>query len=192
MRKAIKSWFPIKEIKDGIIETKDKKYLKILEVMPINFELKSNFEKEAIIHQYKTFLKTCDFDMQILIQSKKNNLDDHIENILTIMKNEKSETLKALSKMYMKNVKEKTIKTTITRRFFIVFYARISDNKKLTREIAIDDLTEKTLKIKRTLEKCGNDVIDFSKNNFYIINNLYKQLNRKTSEIQSIKDDFYA
>ena len=192
MKKSIKSWFPIKEIKDGIIETKNEEYLKILEVLPINFELKSNFEKETIIYQYKTFLKTCNFDMQILIQSKKNDLDDHIESILNVMKNEKSEMLKNLSDEYIKNVKEKTIKTTITRRFFIVFSATINGNKKLSREIAIDDLKEKTLKIKRTLEKCGNEVIDLSQCNFSIINNLYKQLNRKTSEILSIGNDFYA
>ena len=108
MRKSIKSWFPIRDIKDGIIETKDREYLKILEILPINFELKSNFEKETIVYQYKTFLKTCNFDMQILVQSKKNDLDDHVESILNVMKNEMSETLKNLSDEYIKNVKEKT------------------------------------------------------------------------------------
>ena len=73
MKKSIKSWFPIKEIRDGIIETRDNEYIKIVEVIPINFELKSSFEKETIIYQYKTFLKTCSFNMQILIQSKKND-----------------------------------------------------------------------------------------------------------------------
>ena len=191
MKKCIKSWFPIKEIKDGIIETRDKEYLKIVEVLPINFELKSNFEKETIIYQYRTFLKTCNFNMQILIQSRKNELDSHIENILMIMKREESETLRELAKEYIKSIKEKTIKTTITRRFFVVYNAEINGNKKLPREIAIDDLKEKTVKIKRTLEKCGNEVIDFAENNFCIINNLYKQLNRRTSENQKIRNDFY-
>ena len=189
MKKSIKSWFPIKEIKDGIIETKEKEYIKILEILPINFELKSSFEKESIIYQYKTFLKTCNFDMQILVQSKKNDLDDHIESVLSVMKNEKSKTLKELANEYIKNVKEKTVKTTITRRFFIVFNAEINGNRKVSRELAIGDLKEKTIKIKRTLEKCGNEVIDLSRCNFIIINNLYKQLNRKTSEIQNLRND---
>lgn len=192
MRKSIKNWFPIKKIDNGVIETKNKEYIKMLEVLPINFELKSNFEKQAIIHQYKIFLKTCNFNMQILVQSKKNDLDSHIESILNVMKNEKSETLKNLSKEYIKNLKEKTIKSTITRRFFIVFIAEINGNKKLSKEIAIDDLKEKALKIKNTLEKCGNEVIDFTECNFNIINSLYKQLNRKTSEIQNIRNDIYA
>lgn len=191
MKKSIKNWFPIEEIRDGIIETKDKEYLKIVEVLPINFELKSSFEKESIIYQYKTFLKMCNFDMQILIQSKKNDLNDHIESILSIMKNEESKTLKELVNKYIKNVREKTIKTTITRRFFVIFCAEINGNKNISREIAIDDLKEKTLKIKRTLEKCGNEVIDLAECNFNIVNNLYQQLNRKTAEIQILRDDFY-
>jgi len=40
MRKSIKSWFPIKNINSGIIENKKGEYLKILEILPINFELK--------------------------------------------------------------------------------------------------------------------------------------------------------
>ena len=191
MKKSIKSWFPIKEIRGGIIETKDKEYLKIVEVLPINFELKSSFEKESIIYQYKTFLKTCNFDMQILVQSKKNDLDGHIESILAIMEDKESKTLKELVDKYIKNVKEKTIQTTITRRFFIIFKAEINGNKKVSREIAIDELKEKTLKIKRTLEKCGNEVLDLAECNFNIINNLYQQLNRKISEFQILRNDFY-
>lgn len=191
MKKAIKSWFPIKEIKDGIIETKTKQYFKILEISPINFELKSNIEKENIIYQYKTFLKTCNFDIQILIQSQKNNLEDHIEKIMTIAKEENSNTLKLLINEYVKNISEKTLKTTITRRFFIIFGAEVNGNRKLIREIAKDDLNEKTLKIKRLLEKCGNRVHDFSDSDFILVNNLYKQLNRKTSEIQKMRNELY-
>lgn len=183
MRKSIKKWFPIKEIKDGIIETKDEMYIKILEVVPINFELKSNFEKESIIYQYKTFLKTCDFDIQILIQSKKNELNKHIDRIIKINEDEKAEKLNELVKEYIKNVQEKTLKTTITRRFFIVFGAEINRNKKLQKDVAIDDLKEKTLKIKKILEKCGNEVIDFSDDDKKIIENLYKQLNRSMSYV---------
>ena len=36
-----KNWFPIKNIRDGIIETKNGRYCKVLEILPINFELKS-------------------------------------------------------------------------------------------------------------------------------------------------------
>ena len=61
-------WIPINKIfENGIIKLKNNKYVKIIKVIPINFNLKSNLEKEAILNSYKIFLKTCNFNIQILI-----------------------------------------------------------------------------------------------------------------------------
>ena len=75
-------WVPIDKIfENGIIKLKNNNFVKIIKVKPINFNLKSNLEKEAILNSYKTFLKTCNFDLQILIQSSKENLSKIIKNI---------------------------------------------------------------------------------------------------------------
>ena len=53
-------WIPIKKIfSNGIIQLKNNKYIKIIKIFPINYNLKSNFEKETILNSYKVFLKTC-------------------------------------------------------------------------------------------------------------------------------------
>ena len=72
--KSIQKWIPIENILEkGIIKIGKNKYIKILKINPINFNLKTQLEKEAILNSYKIFLKTCSFDMQILIQSKKED-----------------------------------------------------------------------------------------------------------------------
>ena len=87
-------WLPIDKIyNNGIVKLKNKKYIKIIKINPINFNLKSNLEKEAILNSYKIFLKTCNFDIQILIQSCKQNLDKNIENIKNNLKKENKEYL---------------------------------------------------------------------------------------------------
>ena len=73
-----------KILDSGIIKLKNNSFIKILKISPINFNLKSNLEKESILNSYKTFLKTCNFDIQILIQSNKEDLSNHI---LKIQKN---------------------------------------------------------------------------------------------------------
>ena len=79
---SVQEWLPVDEIlENGIIKLKNKNYIKILKIIPINFELKSNLEKEAILNSYKIFLKTCNFDIQILIQSNKKDLSNHISKI---------------------------------------------------------------------------------------------------------------
>ena len=51
---------------------KNNKYIKILKIIPINYNLKSDLEKNSILNSYQLFLKTCNFDIQILIQSTKD------------------------------------------------------------------------------------------------------------------------
>ena len=44
--KSVQIWLPIEKIlEDGIIKMKDSSYIKILNVSPINYNLKSNLEK---------------------------------------------------------------------------------------------------------------------------------------------------
>ena len=87
---SVQEWLPVDEIlENGVIKLKNKNYVKILKIIPINFELKSNLEKEAILNSYKIFLKTCNFDIQILIQSNKKDLSNHISKIKEKNKEEK-------------------------------------------------------------------------------------------------------
>ena len=72
--KSTQEWLIIEKVDDnGILKIKNKNtYVKILKVFPINFNLKTNLEKEAILNSFKIFLKTCNFNLQILIHTKKD------------------------------------------------------------------------------------------------------------------------
>ena len=105
--KSIQKWIQIEEIlKDGIIKLKKNSYIKIIKIIPINFNLKSNLEKEAILSSYKIFLKTCDFDIQILIQSKKEDLSRHFSTIKNNLKNNKNNLLNNYLINYINFVKK--------------------------------------------------------------------------------------
>ena len=78
----------------------NKKYVKIAKIKPINFSLKSELEKEAILNSYKLFLKTCNFNMQILIQSNKEDLSEHFEEIKNNLSQEEK-NIQEISKKYI-------------------------------------------------------------------------------------------
>ena len=102
-------WIPINEIlNNGIIKTKNN-YLKILKVTPINYNLKSDLEKQAILNSYKIFLKTCDFNFQILIQSSKENLEKNIFIIIS-KKNSKEQEFNESFELIKNDLKEKYFK----------------------------------------------------------------------------------
>ena len=158
---SIQKWIPIEQILDkGIIKIKKNKYIKILKVIPINFNLKTQLEKESILNSYKIFLKTCNFDMQILIQSKKEDLSNHIENIQNISPKEKNKIIKKYSEEYIKFIKEKNNKNkSASKNIYLI----IKNNSENLEENIIQELNEKYFKIKDCLIRCGNVVQECNK-----------------------------
>ena len=142
--KSIQKWISIEKILDkGIIKLKKNKYIKILRVIPINYNLKTQLEKESILNSYKVFLKTCNFDIQILIQSKKEDLSNHMENIQKISQITKNNILKKYSEEYIKFIKEKNDRNkSASKNIYLI----IMNNSENLEENIIQDLNEKYFK----------------------------------------------
>lgn len=165
-KQSVQEWLGIEKIlHNGIIKFKNNKYIKILKVIPINYNLKSNLEKESILASYKIFLKTCNFDVQILVQSSKENLQNTILNIQNNLKKENKDFLEQISDDYIKFINEiNSLKTSSSKDFFII----VSNSKNIennSEEIVCDELNEKFLKIKECLSRCGNNVINLNNKN---------------------------
>lgn len=163
---SVQEWLPVDEIlENGIIKLKNKNYIKILKIIPINFELKSNLEKEAILNSYKIFLKTCNFDIQILIQSNKKDLSNHISKIKEKNKEEK-ENIKKLSEKYINYIKKLNIEKKSSSKNFYILIKENPEIKKtktnINEKITFDKLNDKYFSIKECLSRCGNVVIDIS------------------------------
>ena len=160
---------------------KNNKYIKILKIIPINYNLKSDLEKEAILNSYKIFLKTCNFNIQILIQSSKENLDKNILNIQKNIQKKENKFLKNISDEYIKYIQNMNLtKKSSSKNFYIIL-----SNEKLkgidynqSFEIIKNDLKEKYFKIKDCLSRCGNSVIEINSKN-EIIKILYSFLNTR-------------
>lgn len=160
--KSVQEWLPFQKILDnGIILLKDNTYVKIIKVKPINFNLKSELEKEAILNSYKLFLKTCNFNFQILIQSNKEDLSKHIKNVQTnLIREEKS--IQEISKKYIHYIQNLNHdKKSSSKNFYIILNYK-NENKEIINfeDYAIEELNDKYFKIKDCLARCGNIVKD--------------------------------
>lgn len=158
---STQEWIPIEKIfYNGIIKLKNNNYIKIIKVVPINFSLKSNLEKEAILNSYKIFLKTCNFDIQILIQSSKENLNKNIENIKNNLKKEKKDFLNKIAEEYFYFIQKlNSIKNSSSKNFYIIIS---NSNKEDLEENVFQELNEKYFKIKECLFRCGNTTVDIN------------------------------
>lgn len=172
--KTTQEWLPFEKILNNGIFIYKNNYIKIIKVTPINYDLKSNLEKEAILNSYKLYLKTCDFDFQILIQSKKENLKKHIMKIKEEQKNEENKKISKIYQDYIEYINNLNNENKSSSKNFYILIKYI--NEKNTEENIINNiLNEKYFKIKECLSRCGNNVSD--------INN--------KDEIKSIFNSFY-
>lgn len=187
MKATVQNWQPIKDIKNGIIILKNGEYVKIVEVVPVNFKLKSAADKRFLILNYRAFLKGCRFPMQVSVQCRKADIDPHLNRIKALYKVEKNEDVKELTKGYMKLVKSLNYgtKTAISRRFFLIFpYITPPGKKDEPFGEVVKQLKDKESKIKGFLEQCGNEIVEVQDEDEYLANILYTYLNKKTSEVQ--------
>lgn len=163
---TVQEWLPIEEINEnGIIKVNKNKYIKILKIIPINYNLKSDLEKKTILNSYKILLKTCNFDIQILIQSNKQDLSQHILNIQKNIKKEENRYLKEISENYIKFIQKLNYsKNSASKDFYLIISNEKIENFN-TIEIIENDLKEKYFKIKECLSRCGNDVIEINNKN---------------------------
>lgn len=184
--KTIQQWLPIQEIyNDGIIKLKNNKYIKILKIIPINYNLKSDLEKEAILNSYKIFLKTCNFDIQILIQSSKEDLTHNISNIQKNISKKENNYLENIAQDYINFINNLNIsKKSSSKNFYIIISSKINKKEKIQfEEIIKSDLKEKYFKIKECLSRCGNSVTELSSRKeieklFFSLLNIQKNNNK--------------
>ncbi len=122
----------INEIKEDVIVLKDGTLRAILLASSINFSLKSEDEQNAIIAAYVNFLNTLDFPLQILIQSRKLDIEGYINQLKKKEKEQTNELLKIQTADYIEYVQELVeLGNIMTKRFYIVVpYNPLSDKQK--------------------------------------------------------------
>lgn len=167
-RISTQSWIPLEDIlSNGMIKTHNQ-YLKILKVTPINYNLKSDLEKQAILNSYKTFLKTCNFDLQILIQSSKENLEKNIFSIQKNIQKKENKYLEKISENYIQYINKINFnKKSSSKNFYLIISKKIPKEQEYNEayEIIKSDLKEKYFKIKECLSRCGNLVLEVNQKN---------------------------
>jgi len=118
---ATQDFVPIKEVRDGVVLLKDGGMRAILLCSSINFALKSEDEKSAILFQFQDFLNSLDFSIEIVVQSRKLDIRPYIALLEERRKEQTNELMKIQVREYIEFIKSFTESTNImTKNFFIV------------------------------------------------------------------------
>lgn len=122
----------ISEIRDDMVILKDGTVRAVLLISSINFALKSEDEQDAIIQAYMSFLNGLEYPVQIVIQSRKMNIDGYMQRLSDQQKKSTNELLKAQIDDYRAFVSELVVLGQIMqKRFYIVVpYDPITNKRK--------------------------------------------------------------
>ena len=182
MLNPVASYLPIRKIENGIIYTKDHRYVKVIEVMPINFLLRSAREQRNIIYSFVGYLKISPVKLQFKVLTRRADINRHLETIREEMKTETDERCLALQRDYENLIRQIGTKEAITRRFFIVFeHEPLSANRGNEEKEAITALSTAVRTAETYLRQCGNEVLTPENEDEMATEVLYSVLNRRSS-----------
>lgn len=185
----VAEYIPVNKIENGVIYTKDHRYVKIVEVVPINFLLRSTREQRSIIYSFISFLKISPVKMQFKVITKRADINRHLQTVEREMEQETDEKCKLLQRDYTKLIRKIGSREAITRRFFIVFeYEPWNGRRGEDENEAVAFLQTAARTATNYLRQCGNEVLAWEDENEATTDVLYSLLNRLSSTDKSLQE----
>lgn len=96
----------IAEIKDGVVVLKNGGLRAVLSTNSVNFNLKSEEEQNAIVYAYQGFLNSIDFPIQIVVRSRKLDVDKYIEGVREIGEKHQNPLLRDQTREYAEYIQK--------------------------------------------------------------------------------------
>lgn len=178
---------PVKKVVDGVIHTTDGRFVRIVEVLPVNFLLRSR-EQRFIIQGFLQWLKVSPCRFQIRTVARKADIGKYLEKAREEMEREENGQCRRLQEDYMRLLKDVGLKEAVARRFFLIFEYDRSEERQASEADIAAALSNMAETAKRYLGRCGNEVIIPSLPTASTLELLYQLLNRRTCRNVSFTD----
>jgi hypothetical protein len=94
-------YLKVAEIRDDTLVLKNGGIRAVLKVSSINFNLKSEDEQNAIIYSYQGFLNSLEFPIQVVMRSKKLDIDNYIDSLNNLAEKQTNTLLQRQTYEYM-------------------------------------------------------------------------------------------
>lgn len=178
----VAEYLPIEKIENGIIYTKDRRYIKVIEVIPINFLLRSAREQRNIIYSFISYLKISPVKIQFKVLTKRADINRHLDIVRKEMNQETDSNCRMLQEDYLKLIDHIGSKEATTRRFFISFeYESVGRRGSNEETDAIASLQIAARTAMNYLKQCGNEVVMPENEDEFTVDVLYNILCRQSS-----------
>lgn len=180
---STQKWLPVENIRNGIIILKDRRYIKVVEVLPVNFYLKSEVEQENIIYYFASYLKIAPDNLQIRVLTQRADIGEYLGKLNQRSETEHNEPCRNMILDEIEFVKGLSDNTAVKKRFFIVF--EYAGKQFAARDNSFADvcraLGDEAYKAQRYLSQCGLEVLNIMDDGF-LIDLFYGIINKHTAK----------
>ena len=181
-RQTLYDLLPIEKIENGILHTTDDRYIKILEIEPINFLLRSPREQRSVIYSFASLLKVSPVRLQFKSFSRKADVNAYLDKLRRDAANEPDAAVRKRHMSYIRFVKRLGSRDAVSRRFFVIFQYEAPTNERNISYAEIVSTLETTARNFRTyLAQCGNAIVEHENEDEFITDVFYTLLNRRTA-----------
>ena len=181
-RDSIQAWLPIKNIMGGVVVTRDNRFIKILEVLPVNIYLKSANDRQNIIASYAAWLKIAPDNIQLEARTLPADTADYVERMKGYAEREENESCREMIEDNIAQIGQGVASDAIRHRFFLIFqYEAHMKSKGHSVAAIIQRLNEEADTARRYLDVCELEVLEPRWTDDFILKLLYEIINKRTS-----------
>ena len=172
------SLVPVVDILQGVVITEDGRYLKILEVLPTNFYLKSALEQQNMIYYMASYLRIAPVSLQILVQTGRADIDAYCEQMQRCYESEKNEMCREMIIEDARLVNYLAANEAVTRKFYLIFAyeGAAADLSEIARQLA-----ETAETACQYLDYCGLEVLRHEEYDEFLFRTLYSVFHRRST-----------
>jgi hypothetical protein len=117
---STQTYLRIAEIRDDTIVLKNGGLRTLLRISSINFNLKSEDEQNSIVYSYQGFVNTLEFPIQIVVRSKKLDIDNYLEKLKKIGEKQTNPLLQTQTYEYVEYIAKLVEYADIMEKDFLV------------------------------------------------------------------------
>ena len=181
-RDSIQAWLPIKNIMGGVAVTRDNRFIKILEVLPVNIYLKSPGDRQNIISSYAAYLKIAPDGIMLQARTLPADTAEYVERMRQYAGQEENPSCREMIEDNIREIGQGVASDAIRHRFFLIFqYEAHMKSKGNSVAAIIQRLNEEADTARRYLDVCELEVLEPHYTDDFILKLLYEVINKRTS-----------
>ncbi len=180
---SIQEWLPIRAITGGVVVTKDGRFIKILEILPVNIYLKSPADRQAIIESFASYLKIAPDNLQIQARTIPADTSEYVRRMRQYAESEPNDFCREMIEDNIREIGQGIASQAIRHRFFLIFqYEPQMRAKRNTVQAIVERLNEEADTARRYLDMCELEVLLPRYLDNFVLQLLYDIIDKQTSQ----------